>query len=221
MKFLSEVYETVSCISEYSQTNNKKNLFIEGVFMQYNNNRFPDPNRNNRRYDEQIIRREVDRYIKESIEPRRAYGELNHPQGPQINLDRVCHLIEKLEVRNDGTVYGKAKILDTPMGNIVKGLLEGGACLGVSTRGLGSIKECGNGIVEVQDDYRLVTAADVVADPSAQRAYVNAIMENADWVFNDKTGEWVAETRKYISKLTMEQIEQQQLKLFENFLKTL
>lgn len=220
MKLITELYETVSVISEANESG-KKNLFIEGTFMQYNNSKFPMPNRNGRLYEERIVRKEVDRYVAEVVDTKRAYGELNHPQGPQINLDRVCHLIEKLEFRNDGTVYGKAKILDTPMGNIVRGLLEGGANLGVSTRGLGSIKESKNGIMEVQDDFHLVTAADVVADPSAQKAYVNAVMEGADWVYNEKTGEWVAETKKHFSRMTVREIEESKARFFENFLKTL
>lgn len=207
--------ENISCISE-GREDGKKNLFIEGVFMQYDT-----PNRNGRTYGKQIMEREVNRYVKEAVNQNRAYGELNHPSGPQINLDRVCHLIEKLEMRPNGVVYGKAKIVDTPMGNIVKGLLEGGANLGVSSRGLGSLKEGKNGIMEVQEDFRLITGADVVADPSAPHAFVNGIMENVEWVFNESNGEWIKKTREHIRSLSKANLEEQKLILFKQFLKTL
>ena len=129
------------------------------------------------------MQREVDRYVKESIDKKRAMGELGHPDGPTINLDRVSHMITSL--REDGSNYiGKAKILDTPMGNIVKNLIDEGASLGVSSRGLGTLKEK-NGINEVQDDFVLSTAADIVADPSAPDAFVEGIMEGKEWVWDN------------------------------------
>lgn len=215
MKLITELMEGISYISE-AREDGKKNLYIEGVFMQYDT-----PNRNGRIYNRSIMEREVNRYVDEVVSQKRAYGELNHPSGPQINLDRVCHIIEKLELRSNGEVLGKARVVDTPMGNIVKGLLEGGANLGVSSRGLGSLKEGKNGIMEVQQDFRLVTAADVVADPSAPRAYINGIMENVDWVFNEANGEWVKQTQKHIHSLSKTQLEEQKIVLFKNFLKTL
>lgn len=219
MKLITELFDTVQVVSE-AREDGKKNLFIEGVFMQYNNATNQTPNRNGRWYAEEIIKPEVDRYIKECVTPKRAYGELNHPQGPQINLDRVCHLIEKLNFERDGTVLGKARVLDTPMGDTVRGILEGGGSLGVSCRGLGSLKE-NRGIMEVQSDFRLVTAADVVADPSAQRAFVNGVMENVEYFYNEATGEFCESMKKEVKKLTTKQIEEQKLQFFQKYLKTL
>lgn len=215
MKLILELQEDISCITEEKE-DGKKNLFIEGVFMQYDT-----PNRNGRIYSKPIMEKEVNRYMNEVVNQKRAYGELNHPQGPQINLDRVSHIIETLEMSNGGKVYGKARIVETPMGNIAKGLLEGGANLGVSTRGLGSLKEGKNGIMEVQEDFRLVTAADIVADPSAPQAFVKGIMENAEWVYCKKTGEWVEEAKKEMKKLSKTQLEEQMLSYFDKYLKTL
>lgn len=215
MKLITELTENVKCVTE-SREDGKKNLFIEGVFMQYDT-----PNRNGRIYPRSIMEKEVNRYIKDSVEKKCAYGELNHPDGPQINLDRVSHIIESLHFDRDGKVFGRAKIVNTPMGNIVSGLLEGGANLGVSTRGLGSLKEGKNGIMEVQDDFRLITAADVVAEPSAPSAYVKGIMENAEWLFNEQTGEWVQCEQKKFKKMSKSQIEENMLISFNNFLKTL
>ena len=215
MLLITELTENVQFITEASE-NGKKNLFIEGRFMAYG-----EPNRNGRVYSESVMKREVDRYVIENVTQKRAYGELNHPSGPQINLDRVSHLIESLEVRPSGTVYGKAKVLDTPMGNIAKGLIEGGANLGVSSRGLGSLKEGKNGIMEVQDDFRLVTAGDIVADPSAPGAFVKGILENVDWVYNESNGEWIQESRNKMKKMNNRQLEESMTKFFEQFLKTL
>jgi hypothetical protein len=221
MKLLAEVQEHIKPVIVEASEGGKKKLYIEGVFMQYNNDVFKGANRNNRLYPESIMRPEVERYVRECVKTNRAYGELNHPQGPTINLDRVSHLIESLEFQKDGTIVGRAKILDTPMGNIVRGLIEGGANPGVSSRGMGSVKPLDGGLLEVQQDFKLVTAADVVADPSAQKAYVQGIFENVDWLYNDKTGEWVQEQKKQISKLTTKQLEEQQLVLFQRFLRTL
>ncbi len=215
MLLITELTENVQFITEASE-NGKKSLFIEGRFMAYG-----EPNRNGRIYSESVMKREVDRYVKENVTQKRAYGELNHPSGPQINLDRVSHLIESLEVRSGGTVYGKAKVLDTPMGNIAKGLIEGGANLGVSSRGLGSLKEGKNGIMEVQDDFRLVTAGDIVADPSAPGAFVKGILENVDWVYNESNGEWIQESRNKMKKMNNRELEESMTKFFEQFLKTL
>lgn len=215
MLLITEDLDNVQFISE-EREGGKKNLFIEGTFMVYGK-----PNRNGRIYNEHVMKREVERYMTEAVEAKRAYGELNHPEGPQINLDRVSHLIENLEVRRDGQVYGRAKILDTPMGNIARGLIEGGANLGVSSRGLGSLKPGQNGIMEVQGDFRLVTAADIVADPSAPGAFVKGIMENVEWVYNDKNGQWIAETRQEMKKLSKTQLEEQMLSFFSKYLKTL
>ena len=215
MKLILEQADDVSFITEATE-NGKKNLFIEGCYMVYGQG-----NKNGRVYSENVMRKEVNRYLKEVVSEKRAYGELNHPSGPQINLDRVSHLIEKLEVRPNGVVWGKAKVLDTPMGNIARGLIEGGANLGVSSRGLGSLKAGQNGLMEVQDDFRIVTAADIVADPSAPGAFVQGIMENVDYFYNENTGEFVEKIKESVKKMSSRQLEEQKVKLFEQFLKSL
>jgi hypothetical protein len=215
MKLILEQADDVSFITEATE-NGKKNLFIEGCYMVYGQG-----NKNGRVYSENVMRKEVNRYLKEVVSEKRAYGELNHPSGPQINLDRVSHLIEKLEVRPNGVVWGKAKVLDTPMGNIARGLIEGGANLGVSSRGLGSLKAGQNGLMEVQDDFRIVTAADIVADPSAPGAFVQGIMENVEYFYNEQTGEFVEKIKESVKKMSSRQLEEQKVKLFEQFLKSL
>jgi hypothetical protein len=215
MKLILEQADDVSFITEASE-NGKKNLFIEGCYMVYGQG-----NKNGRVYSENVMRKEVNRYLKEVVSEKRAYGELNHPSGPQINLDRVSHLIENLEVRPNGVVWGRAKVLDTPMGNIARGLIEGGANLGVSSRGLGSLKAGQNGLMEVQDDFRIVTAADIVADPSAPGAFVQGIMENVEYFYNEQTGEFVEKIKENVKKMSSRQLEEQKVKLFEQFLKSL
>jgi hypothetical protein len=163
--------------------------------------------------------REVARYQKEYIDKNRAYGELGHPDTPSINLERVSHIVTSLN--KDGTNYiGKAKLLDTPMGKIAIGLLEGGANLGVSSRALGSLKMNKEGVQVVQDDFMLSTAADIVADPSAPDAFVRGIMESKEWVMVD--GKFVEknleEAQRIIKKTSMHHLEEQKLKLFNDFL---
>ena len=146
-------------------------MYIEGIFLQGN-----IPNKNGRRYNTETLKREVNRYMQENVKKGRAYGELGHPDGPSINLDRVSHMIVDLRQEGDNFI-GKAKLSSTPMGQIAAGLIEDGAQLGVSSRGMGSLKEGKDGVMEVQDDFYLATAADIVADPSAPDAFVNGIME--------------------------------------------
>jgi hypothetical protein len=170
-------------------------------------------------YKESTMDKEVSRYIKEAVENNRAYGELGHPDGPGINLDRVSHMITSL--RKEGTNYiGRAKILETPMGNIARGLLEGGANLGVSSRAMGSLKQNNEGIQIVQDDFMLSTAADIVADPSAPDAYVRGIMENKEWIFVD--GKFVEqnieEVKSLIRKTSSRNLEEAKVKAFQHFL---
>ena len=213
MKLIKEVFETTNLIVE-EKLGKGKQYFIEGVFLQSELK-----NRNGRMYPEKTMDKEVGRYIKEYIEKNRAYGELGHPDTPSINLDRVSHLIVGL--RKEGTNYiGKAKILDTPMGKIAKGLLDGGANLGVSSRAMGSLKQNNEGIQVVQDDFMLSTAADIVADPSAPDAYVRGIMENKEWMLVD--GRFVekdlSEAQRIIRATSMKRLEEQKLKLFMNFL---
>lgn len=211
MKLITEVTEDIQYISE--EKNGKRNLYIEGVFLQSNLT-----NRNNRTYPKEIMRKEVDRYRTEQIDKKRAMGELGHPDGPTLNLDRVSHMITSLKEDGDNWI-GKAKILDTPMGNIVKNLMDEGAQLGVSSRGLGSIKEK-NGINEVQDDFILSTAADIVADPSAPDAFVRGIMENKEWMMVN--GVWtekemdIAQTA--IRQAKSRELEEQKLAVFSSFL---
>ena len=175
MKLICELTEDIQYITEASE-DGKKNLFIEGIWMQGNLQ-----NRNGRIYPTQILQKEANRYIREYVEKNRAFGELGHPQGPSINLDRVSHMITDLHQEGNNFV-GRAKIMDTPMGNIARNIIESGGQLGVSTRGMGSLKER-NGIMEVQDDFHLATAGDIVADPSAPDAFVNGIMEGVEFLY--------------------------------------
>lgn len=217
MKLITETFEDVQYVSE-AKEDGSKNLYIEGVFLQS-----AIENRNGRMYPEEIMDREVERYMKESVATKSALGELGHPNGPQINLDRVSHRIVSL--RKEGTDYiGKAIITNTPMGNIAKGLIESDARLGVSSRGMGSLKLNSEGINEVQNDFRLATAADIVADPSAPNAFVNGIMESVDWVYDERLGwkaiELAEQTKKEIEKSvkSRELDEAKRLKIFENYL---
>ena len=168
MKLICEVLEEVKLITEEKE-DGKKDFYIEGIFMQADLQ-----NRNGRIYPMPVMEKEVNRYVKEYVDTKRAFGELGHPEGPQINLDRISHMITELK-RDGSNIVGRAKILETPMGNIAKNIIQGGGALGVSSRGMGSLKEK-NGIMEVQDDFTLATAADIVADPSAPGAFVNGIV---------------------------------------------
>jgi hypothetical protein len=214
MKLIKEITETVSYITEDS--GGKKVLHIEGPFLVAERK-----NRNGRLYEYNTMRKEVSRYNEEYINKNRAFGELGHPDSPTINLDRVSHMITSL--REDGTQWiGKAKILDTPMGNIARNLIEGGAQLGVSSRGMGSLKMV-NGVNVVQPDFYLATAADIVADPSAPGAFVQGIMEGKEWMLVD--GKWtevhLEEAIQQVRKASRKEIETVSLQIFENFLKKL
>jgi hypothetical protein len=214
MKLITEVFEDIQILKE--EKNGKKDYFIEGVFMQGDLK-----NRNGRVYPMEVLKKETDRYIKEYVEKNRAYGELGHPQGPSINLERVSHLIK--ELRYDGAnVIGRAKIMDTPYGNIVKNLMDEGAVLGVSSRGMGSIKEV-SGSKQVQDDFYLATAADIVADPSAPDAFVQGIMEGVEWVWDNGMIKEVqiAEYKKQIDESARHLREEMKIKAFQDFLSKL
>jgi hypothetical protein len=216
MRLIKEVTEEIKYISELNEETGKKSHFIEGVFLQSNLK-----NRNGRMYPKEVMQKEVARYTAESIDKKRAYGELGHPDGPTVNLDRVSHMIVGLKEDNDNYI-GRAKILDTPMGRIVKELIGEGASLGVSSRGLGSLKER-NGVNEVQEDFMLATAADIVADPSAPDAYVQGIMENKEWTFVN--GIWqeqeLEESKKLIHAASASELEAVKLEVFESFLNKL
>lgn len=213
MKLIKEVTESVKFIVE-AKDGKKKDYFIEGIFLQSELT-----NRNGRMYPESVMDSEVARYIKESVKQNRAYGELGHPDSPSINLDRVSHMI--VDLRKEGTNYvGKAKIMETPMGNIARGLLDGGANLGVSSRALGSLKLNKEGVQIVQDDFMLSTAADIVADPSAPDAFVRGIMESCEWVFVD--GKYVQrqieEAKDFIRKSSSKNLQEAKLRAFQDFL---
>jgi hypothetical protein len=213
LKLITEVYEQTNFIVE-EKLGKGKEYYIEGIFLQAE-----CKNRNGRIYPEAVMDREVKRYNEMYVTKNRAYGELGHPDSPAINLDRVSHLIT--ELRKDGTNWiGKAKILDTPMGKIARGLLDGGANLGVSSRALGSLKANPAGVQIVQDDFTLATAADIVADPSGPNCFVQGIMEGAEWLFNASTGSWERATvlREEIKRMTTKNISLKQAQMFESFI---
>jgi len=178
MKLISEEAINVEFLTEATKSGGKS-YFIEGIFMQANKK-----NRNGRVYPTEILQKEAKRYTTEFIKKKRAFGELGHPDGPTVNLERVSHMIEELEEVGQNFM-GRAKILDTPYGKIVKNLIDEGAQLGVSSRGMGSLKPGRNGISEVQGDFYLATAADIVADPSAPDAFVHGIMEGKEWIWDN------------------------------------
>lgn len=220
MKLLNEVFEDVKYIVE-AKENGKQSYFIEGIFLQGNLK-----NRNGRMYKVETLEREVGRYITEHVQKNRAYGELGHPSGPTINLERVSHMIKELR-REGNNFVGKAKIMDTPYGNIVKNLMAEGAQLGVSSRGLGSVKPNKEGVMEVQDDFFLATAGDIVSDPSAPDAFVQNVMESADWLYIDGRG-WVMEqAQKQVEQIVREvpfdkaEREVRLAQVFEQFMKTI
>ena len=215
MKLITEEILDVQYLVE-SDGKGGKNHFITGIFMQAEKQ-----NRNGRVYPVHVLSREADRYNKEYVSKNRAFGELGHPENPQINLDRVSHLITSLH-RDGNNFIGKAKILDTPNGKIVKSLLDGGASLGVSTRGVGSLR-AHNGFQQVQDDYKLATAADVVADPSAPDAFVQGIMEGKEWIFEN--GQWKEQeyyaAKKLLKEASKNEIEDVALEIFKNYMSKL
>lgn len=214
MKLITEKVNDAKFLTE--ETGGKKNYFLEGTFLQSELQ-----NRNGRIYPKHILEREVNRYIKEYVEPKRAFGELGHPDSPTINLDRVSHMIVSL--KEDGNNFiGKAKILDTPMGRIVKNLIDEGAMLGVSSRGMGSLKAIKEAHL-VQDDYYLATAADIVADPSAPDALMHGIMEGKEWVWGTSGIQEVdlTEMKTQISKAKQKQLDEIALNIFKNFISKL
>jgi hypothetical protein len=216
MKLITEVVDDVKYLTEASE-NGKKKLYIEGTFLVGN-----QVNKNNRMYMMETLRNEVYRYNKELIETNRALGELGHPDTPSINLDRAC--IKIVSLKEDGNTFrGKALVLDTPYGQIVKNLIENDVNLGVSSRALGSLSMTKEGYNLVQDDLKLATAADVVADPSAPGAFVNGIMENKEWMMVD--GKFIErdhdQFRKTIMRASKSELEETALKLFEQYLRKL
>jgi hypothetical protein len=215
MKLMAEFTDHgLNFMTEAKETGGK-NHFIEGVFMQSE-----AKNRNGRVYPKMVMEKAVDRYVTEQVKTGRAVGELNHPEGPTINLDKVSHIIEKLDWSGNDVV-GKARILETPMGNIVKGLLDGGVRLGVSTRGMGSLEER-NGVMVVKDDFHLSTV-DIVQDPSAPTAFVNGIMEGVEWVWNNGIiqPQVIERMETEIKKAPRSALYETQVREFKNFLSLL
>jgi hypothetical protein len=213
MKLISEEVLDVQYLVERNEKTGKNEHVIEGIFMQAEKK-----NRNGRVYPMHVLSKEVQRYNQDYVNKNRAFGELGHPDSPTINLDRVSHMITKL-YPDGNNIMGKAKILDTPNGKIVKSLLDGGACLGVSTRGVGSLKPH-NGYQLVQDDFHLATAADIVADPSAPDAFVRGIMEDAEWILTAKG--WMPmhhdRAKKLIREASKSDVENVALRVWQSFL---
>lgn len=219
MKLITEINEDLNYLTE-AKEDGKKNYFIEGIFMQGN-----IKNRNGRVYPTEVLDKEVQRYNEQYVSKGRAFGELGHPQGPTINLERVSHMITKLERDGDNYV-GRAKIMtETPYGAIVKSLMDEGATLGVSSRGMGSLKQNSKGVAQVQDDFYLATAGDIVADPSAPNAFVEGIMEGAEWIFNPALNEWqmveADKMRSSMKGMTAKEVEDKKFAMFEQFLNSL
>ena len=216
MKLIREEIESVEFLVE--QKNGKKSMYIEGVFLQGN-----IKNRNGRMYPMETLRREVGRYNENHIQSGRALGELGHPEGPTVNLDRVSHKIVSL--RESGSNFvGKAKILNTPMGKIASSLIEDGVKLGVSSRGVGSLQQTKEGFAVVGEDFMLATAADIVADPSAPDAFVEGIMEGKEWVWDGGIlrEKFATKTYKQINTLVdQKKLDEQKLNLFNDFLSNL
>lgn len=216
MKLIIEEVVDAKFLTE--EKDGKKNYFLEGVFLQAE-----QKNRNGRVYPKHVLVREVRRYIKEFVDRKRAFGELGHPDSPTVNLDRTSHMITSLT--EDGNNFlGRAKVVDTPHGRIVKTLIDEGATLGVSSRGMGSLKTIKEGSVQqVQDDYFLATAADIVADPSAPDAFVQGVMEGKEWVYDASGGNFrlVEDIAEEVRRAKKRELEEVSIKAFEKFLKNL
>ena len=214
MKLISEEIQNAEYLVE--EKNGKKSYKIKGIFLQSDLK-----NRNGRVYPKQVLEQEVARYNREFINKKRAFGELGHPDGPTVNLERVSHMITSLTP--DGKNFiGEAKIMDTPYGKIVKGLIDEGAQLGVSSRGMGSLIQR-NGVNYVKDDFYLATAADIVADPSAPDAFVEGIMESKEWVWDNGVlkEKDIESWKKQVREARQRSLEEAKLKVFQSFLKKL
>ena len=220
---IKEIVEDVQYITEAKENGEGKDYYIEGIIMQGD-----IKNRNGRMYPKEILANEVKRYNETYVEKKRAYGELGHPAGPTINLDRVSHLFT--ELKQDGSnIVGRAKVMDTPMGKIVKNIMDEDGTLGISSRGMGSIKQNKNGIMEVQKDFMLATAGDIVADPSAPDAFVKGVMEGVDWIYDVASSSWevantfdeIEEQIKQTAKVSTAELEIKAAALFEKFVRSL
>jgi hypothetical protein len=212
MKLITEHTDDIQIITE--ERDGKKAYFIEGVFMQSD-----IKNRNGRVYPNGVLVKEAMRYNKEFVESNRAMGELGHPEGPQLNLDRVSHIIKEMKV--DGkNIWGKAKVMDTPYGKIVKNMIDEGVKFGVSSRGVGSLKTTKDGINEVQNDFNLA-AVDIVADPSAPDAFVEGVMEGKEWVYENGNWRQVEAIKQTIKRTSKRNLEEAKLQAFNAFLRGL
>ena len=216
MKLITETVEEVRYLTEVAEDTGKKSYFIEGVFMQADKK-----NKNGRMYPLETLSKEVKRYNKNFVKTSRAMGELGHPEGPSINLERVSHMIKELS-EDGSSIVGKAKVLDTPYGKIVQNLIDEGAKLGVSSRGMGSLEKNDKGINVVQEDFMLATV-DIVADPSAPGAFVNGIMEGKEWVWNNGIFEEkeLEESVRILTRADKRQIADAQVAIFKKFLSRL
>jgi hypothetical protein len=220
MAFLiTETVQDIKVIKE-AREDGKKNLYLEGIFMMAN-----EPNRNGRIYEQKVLAPAVEKYTEQYIKNNRAYGELGHPIDPVIHLERVCVKHESLTW--DGNyVIGRCKVTSTPMGEIVRGLIEDGFQLGMSSRGMGSVSKNSEGIMMVGSDFTLATAADVVADPSAPTAFVKGIMENVQWVYDSASGNWRAQeflesAKQQLKKSSLTSINENSISYFRKFLNEL
>jgi len=215
MKLFCDINEEIQVLTEETEPG-KKNYFIEGIFLMCD-----QKNRNGRVYTFEMMNKKVNEYNNSFVKQKRAFGELGHPEGPTINLERVSHMITDL-YSDKKNFIGRAKIMDTPYGKIVKNLIDEGAKLGVSSRGIGSLEEK-NGVNYVKDDYQLATAADIVADPSAPEAFVRGIMEGKEWIY--ESGRLVErdieQIKKDIKKASSRNLEEAKMKAFEKFLRNL
>lgn len=217
MKLIAEVNDIAVSVITEAASDGKKKTVLEGIFLQAG-----IQNRNGRVYRPDVMEREVNSYTLSHIQKNRAYGELNHPQGPTINLDRVSHMVTELK-RDGNNWIGKATLLETPMGLIAKGILEGGGTLGTSSRGLGTLKKNNQGIMEVQDDFRLMVAGDIVSDPSAPDAFLKGVMEGSEWIFDIASQSWklaeeIENIQKHIHDTPKSQFNEQTLVVWERFL---
>ena len=220
MKLISEQWcDNINYLVEQDPKTGKDSVFIEGIMLQTE-----VKNKNGRIYPKEIMQKEVSRYTKEYINEKRAYGELGHPEGPTINLERTSHLIQSLKESGNNFV-GRAKILSTPMGEIVKNLLADGARLGVSSRGMGSLKQSNRegGTQLVQSDFQLATAADIVADPSAPDAFVNGVMEGVEWIWDNGVikAQKIEQYKHSIRRAKTHKLQEVKLNAFKDFLKNL
>ena len=215
MKLFCDINEEIQVLTEENEPG-KKNYFIEGIFLMCD-----QKNRNGRVYTFEMMNKKVNEYNNSFVKQKRAFGELGHPEGPTINLERVSHMITDL-YSDKKNFIGRAKIMDTPYGKIVKNLIDEGAKLGVSSRGIGSLEEK-NGVNYVKDDYQLATAADIVADPSAPEAFVRGIMEGKEWIYESGrlVEKDIEQIKKDIKKASSRNLEEAKMKAFEKFLRNI